>query len=110
MEPGSYPRVNSAMMNSGQYNETIVSLVGKFVNGSNGMNNQQQHDLESMTFYFQTADQGIVQIEATDGFNVDPTTINYTNGPVYEIIGQVIDNRLVVRILLYKNKNRKNYR
>lgn len=47
---GSYPRVNAAMLQTGQYNGMIVSLVGK-VRGNDGTH-----------IKFESADGGLVQV------------------------------------------------
>lgn len=66
MQPGCYPRVNGAMIQSGSLNEQIVSLVGRFVSNSNS---------NSDYYSFQCVDYEIVPVHLADGCNLDPTMI-----------------------------------
>jgi len=66
---GAYPRLNAAMVATGQYNGQLVSLVGKFLNAG------QQ---------FECCDHGQVQLDAAHA-DVD----QIPQGVAVEIMGQV---------------------
>ena len=74
-KPGAYPRVNGGMIQTGAFNETIVSIVGKLIDQST----------------FQTADGTNITLntaEIVDGVMVNPDM-------AVEIIGLVNDQTTV---------------
>ena len=76
MADGVYPRLNAAMLGSGKYNNTIVSLVGKFLSVTS----------------FQCCDGGTV---ALSGDHADLSEMDFSSGMVVEIVGQVSSPTLV---------------
>ena len=109
MEPGCYPRVNAALIqsNAALYisNNVILSLVGKFVTGTSSL------VMDSVPAYqFQTADGGCITVNINDGCDFDPNVIEYdtttnTSLMVFELVGMVtpIDNgsSLLFQVCLY---------
>jgi hypothetical protein len=73
---GSYPRLNSKLLSTGQYTNSIVSMVGHFQPGAN----------PDGTVPFQTSDGGIVSV-STD---VVEMPLIGPDSPPYEIIGQAM--------------------
>ncbi|EEC47783.1 predicted protein [Phaeodactylum tricornutum CCAP 1055/1] len=73
---GSYPRINGKMLQSGVYNDQLVSLMGRFVSMPN----------PDATVSFQCADQVVVTL-STEHAEVPP--LDMIDGPVVEIVGQV---------------------
>lgn len=82
---GSYPRLNAAMLQSGKYENMIVSLVGKVVSPDDGMGMK-----------FQCADGGVVQL-LTEHAQI-PTL---AGDAIVEIVGQAMSSSdVMVRFLL----------
>jgi hypothetical protein len=84
---GSYPRINGKMLQSGVYNDQLVSLMGRFVSMPN----------PDATVSFQCADQVVVTL-STEHAEVPP--LDMIDGPVVEIVGQVATGQdpLMVRL------------
>ena len=80
---GSYPRLNSKKLNSGEYATMIVSLVGKFVPNSQ----------MGTTVDFLCCDQGRVSISLEHVEQAPDTSENPEM--CFELIGQVVDNGTV---------------
>jgi hypothetical protein len=86
---GSYPRLNAAMVTSGQFSGSIVSLVGKFVSNA----------AADGTVDFQCADGASVKLSVE---HAELPPMDVTDAPVVEVVGQVMENNLVaVRSLDY---------
>lgn len=77
MAEGVFPRINSAMLNSGQYTESIVSLVGKTVS------------FDGSTMQFECADGGKVQVQMQPEWN------EFQPGQAMEIMGSANEDRTV---------------
>ena len=83
---GSYPRLNCAMVKSGNYREMIVSLVGKFKGAI---------DANSGLVAFECADGGTINLSLNSG---EPPSAELTapDGPAVEIVGQVMSTEEVL--------------
>ena len=80
---GSYPRLNASLLQSGKFQDKIVSVVGKIQPGGGGMNSVQ----------FQCADGGIIQVD-TEQFELP----SLSPDAVVEIVGQAAGpNQIMVR-------------
>jgi hypothetical protein len=80
---GYYPRLNAAMVATGSYNENIVSLMGRFVSGG------------SANVSFQCSDGGTLTLSVE---HADIPNMDVADGPVVEIVGQVMNqNEVAVR-------------
>ena len=86
---GSYPRLNAAMLQSGKYEQMIVSLIGKII-----VNSHNDDDGVVTSMKFQCADGGVIQL-ATEHAEI-PTL---AGDAIVEIVGQAMSlNEVMVRV------------
>lgn len=88
---GYYPRLNAAMLQSGQFEGMIVSLMGRIQ--SNNPGNQ--------TAEFIAADGGIVVMNTNQMELPEEMDMAVNDRPVMEAIGQVQRGQITVRCVLY---------
>jgi hypothetical protein len=79
---GYYPRVNASMISSGRFNNQIVSLMGRFVSGAQ----------QDGTMSFSCSDAGTITLT---GEHADFPDMDVANGPVVEVVGQVMPESTV---------------
>jgi uncharacterized protein YdeI (BOF family) len=85
---GYYPRLNAAMVSSGKYNGSIVSLMGRFVSGG----------ADGSHVSFQCSDGGTLSLSVE---HADFPNMDVTDGPVVEVVGQVMkENEVAVRVVI----------
>jgi hypothetical protein len=82
---GYYPRLNAAMIATGNYNGSIVSLMGRFVSGAGGNGGVS----------FQCSDGGTLSLSVE---HAEIPNMDVQDGPVVEVVGQVMkENEVAVR-------------
>jgi hypothetical protein len=86
---GYYPRLNAAMIASGKYNGSIVSLMGRFVSGGGGGGGSNVS--------FQCSDGGTLSLSVE---HAEIPNMDVQDGPVVEVVGQVMkENEVAVRVV-----------
>jgi len=85
---GYYPRLNAVMLNSGQFTNMIVSVVGQ-VRGTEGIN----------CVLFQCADGGTIRLNTEHGEFPPDLAVNHS---IVEVVGQASGpDEVMVRHVLY---------
>ena len=86
-QDGSYPRLNSEQLQSGNFNGMICSFVGTIRN----------HDAAQQIVSLECSDGGVMQLDASQA-ELPESIMNFGNGggddqqpPIVEAIGQVVD-------------------
>ena len=83
---GYYPRLNAAMLQSGNFAEMIVSVVGKV----------KSKDMANDQLEFECSDGGVVWMDSSQAeAETLEAFMNFDNAPVMEAIGSVGENNIV---------------
>jgi hypothetical protein len=85
---GSYPRLNGQLLQSGGYNEMIVSLVGTF--DTTHVNPTLVSSIEKLPYTkFSCCDGCVIELNTEHATPLSPEVMAVANGMVFELIGQV---------------------
>ena len=87
---GSYPRLDSTHLKSGDYNGMICSFVGK-IRGQN---------LAAQTVDFECSDGGVIQLDASQAELPEGMDLNTDQAPIVEVIGQANGEIVTVRFVI----------
>lgn len=93
---GSYPRVNSELIRTGNYDDMIVSVVGRF-----DVTNSTTTGSSLMYSSFICSDDQPIELITEHAAALSPEVMTVVNDMVFEIIGQAQQSsKLVVRIIV----------